>query len=372
MARPRMMVEAPPVTPLPYGLLSAALVLDDLDGHAQMGVQYEPEPCAPASRTRAACESGPDYGDVSISVANTGEATISAGDAPPSAAYVIEWGDGTTTVTPDLDGQDHTYADPDDYTVRITDRTTTLAAVVVVTVVDGQTSGPFDAEFGINKVPTTGIDLVEGDPFTLYVMFNCAPVGVDLEARAASALRLGEQRGVETATAERLPLAEGAVDLTPTPGTPMHPVDGVALLEQYAAANYGGVPTFHLPRGLNTVLMTHGTVIRSGVRLETGQGALVAAGGGYSDLAGPASTPGDASTVIPAGAGEAWLYVTGQVVVRRAPRVEATPMTMARNPVATNDATVLAERPYVVSWECVTAAVLVTSDFAVTVDGGGA
>lgn len=48
-------VEAPPVTPLPYGLLSAATVIDAGGGHWQMGAQYEPDYCGPAFTTEAAC-----------------------------------------------------------------------------------------------------------------------------------------------------------------------------------------------------------------------------------------------------------------------------------------------------------------------------
>jgi hypothetical protein len=277
MARPRVLVEAPPVTPLPYGLLSAALVLDDLEGHAQLGVEYEPEACGVAQITRAACED--------------------------EAADFSE---------------------------------------------------------GI-----TGIPIIEGDPFTLYQLFTCRPVGVDLEARARSALRLGEQRGVEAAVAERLPLALGAVDLTPTPGTAVHPVTGLGILEKFAGAQYGGVPTIHVPRDAGAGLFAYGATLRSsnGARMETGQGALVASGGGYSTLAGPPTDVEDPETVQAAGDGEAWLYVTGQVVVRRAPNSEVIPLTMNRAPgVATNDAMVLTTRSYVATWECVTGAVLVTVD----------
>jgi len=272
MVRPRMYVEAPPVTPLPFGLLSAALVLDDLTGHAQMGVQYEPEACGVAHATRAACE---------------------------------------------------------------------------------------DAADGETLDEDAGIPVVTADPFVVYTLFRCAPVGVDLEDRARRALRMGEQRGVEEAVAGLLPITDGAVDLTPTPGSATHPMEGLAILEGWSAANYGGVGVIHSPRKATTLL----PVERNAGRLETRQGTLIASGGGYHDLAGPPTDAADPATVQAPAAGTAWLYVTGQVVVRRDPQVQATPLVMERTPAAKNVGRVLAERTYAASWECITGAVLVSTAF---------
>jgi hypothetical protein len=287
MAQPREWVEAPPVTPLPYGLLSAALVLDDLNGHAQMGVQYEPEACGVAEITRSACEE-------------------------QAAAFTES---------------------------------------------------------------TDGIPVIEGDPFTLYHLFTCRPVGVDLQARAESSLRLGEQRGLEVAVAERLALAPGSVDLTE--GVAVHPVTGLGILEKFAGQFYGGVPTIHMPRHAGTDLAAYGAIQRSsnGARLETVQGALVASGGGYYELSGPPTDVEDPDTIQAAADGFAWMYVTGQVVVRRASQVESIPLTLPHGTGSgvTNDAMVLATRAYVATWECITAAVLVqVNRGTAALDGGGA
>lgn len=287
MVTPRTWVEAPPVTPLPFGLLSAALVVDDLDGHGRMGTQYEPVACGDVHETRAACE---------------------------EAAF----------------DQSH-----------------------------------------------TGVPVVEGDPFTLYSLFTCNLVGLGvdrLRSKAGESLQTGEGRGVEQALAARLPLAAGAVDLTPSgaAGDALHVVDGLALLEGYAARYYGGVPTIHVPRAMGTVLGSYQAHERVNNRLETRQGSLVASGGGYYALAGPPTDVPHPETIQDPTDGEAWLYVTGTVVIRRAPRAEATPLTRAHaldeedeyDPQATtNDATVLASRAYVASWECVTAAVRVVSTY---------
>jgi len=292
MAQPREWVEAPPVTPLPFGLFSAAVVVDDLTGHAQMGTQYEPVACGDVHETRAACQE-------------------------EAAAFSLED--------------------------------------------DGH----------------TGIPLVYGDPFTLFSMFTCNVVGVGpdrLRSLAGESLRTGESRGAERALADRLPLAAGAVDLT-NGGDAVHVIEGLAALEEWAAANYGGVPTIHVPRGIGTLMGSLGGHQRVGNHLETRQGALVASGGGYSNLSGPPTDAEDPENTIQSPqTGEAWIYVTGTVVLRRAPQPDATPVIMSRvtdgdSLAATNDGTVLASRAYVASWECITAAVKVSRAFSGPVVG---
>lgn len=48
-------VEAPPVTPLRFGLLDAAVVVDNPDPHLGLGIMYEPENCDVIYRTLGAC-----------------------------------------------------------------------------------------------------------------------------------------------------------------------------------------------------------------------------------------------------------------------------------------------------------------------------
>lgn len=293
MASPREFVEAPPVTPLPFGLLSAAVVLDDLNGHRQMGVQYEPAACGDVHETRAACDT-------------------------EAAAF----------------DEDH-----------------------------------------------TGVPLVVGDPFNLYSLFVCNIVGLGadgLRQKATQSLTVGEGRALEHAVGSRLPLAAGAVDLTPggAAGDALHPVDGLAALEGWSARYYGGVPTIHVPRAVGTILGSLGGHQRAGARLETRQGALVASGGGYYDLAGPPTDVEDPDTIQEPADGEAWLYVTGTVVVRRAASADALPLVMDRGAGvagASNVGLALAIRPYVATWECITGAVRVSARFSAGVlDGGGA
>ena len=361
MANPRTYVEAPPVTPLPYGLLSAALVLDDLTGNRALGVQYEPAYCGAVLDSTGACEDPVTFGNVTITVDNAALAIIDADGAPAGASYTIDWGDDDLDVVTTPDGVTHTYAAPGTYVVHITDDRNGFIATVPVTVTAATATGPFTVEAGFAKVPTEGVDLVDGAPFNLYHLFRCSPVGMtpgDFQERARAALRLGEQRALERVTGSLLPFREGAVDLTPTPGTAVAPAVALAILEAYAAANYGGVPVIHAPREVGSLLGSRQSILRVGTRLESVQGAVIASGGGYDRLVGPPTDlENPETTTVPAGDGQAWMYVTGTVVVRRAPVIEVGPV-MGRTP-ATNVAEALVERLATVSWECITAAILV-------------
>lgn len=360
MATPRVSITAPPVTPRPFGLFSAAVVEDDDTPHWQLGIQYEVDHCGPAYDSTGACQPSPDFGTLSVSVDDAALAVITAAGMP-EGTYTVDWGDDTEPVSgadTALDGLDHTYADPGDYTVLVTGPRG-YTAVVTVTVTADTPTGPFDADVVVVKTATEGIDVVEGDPFVVLHNFSCkAPGSFDRGAeRARDALRLGEQRAVETVVSRQLAATANATDLTPAGGA-VHPVDGLAILEAYLGASYGGVGVVHSPVDVTTVLTTLGAVVRQGTRLETVQGTYVASGGGYDNH----SPEG-----VAADAGEAWVYATGQVLIRRAATVDVVSQ-IATSP-ATNVFNALAERTYVVTWECVTVAVLVTTSYG-TPDGG--
>ena len=48
-------VQAPALVPPAYGILSAAVVVDDPDPHIGFGFQYDPDFCGPARLTAALC-----------------------------------------------------------------------------------------------------------------------------------------------------------------------------------------------------------------------------------------------------------------------------------------------------------------------------
>lgn len=355
----RRYVEAPAGAPLPFGLLSAAVVVDDNDPHLGMGVEYESLSCGTAHLTAAACftEASEAGGTISVSVDAARTATLTVDGTRGTAT--ITWGDGTTVTDDTPSGQTHTYTADGTYTVTVTD-TYGYRATVEVDVTNLATSGPFEAGSGTGfTVSDDGMgELVGGDPFTVYALHQCrAPGSVSRASETARGkLTNGEGRAIEEAFAQRF---ADATDLTPTPGTAVDPVAGLAILEQYAAENYGGVPTIHATRDTGTILGSRQVIERVGGRLETKLGAIVAAGGGYST----AGTVG-ATT---AADGERWLVVTGTVVVRRGSVGSTDPM-LARGAgnEPTNEYQVLAHRNVVVTSECLLAAVLVQAPVEAT------
>jgi hypothetical protein len=354
MAQPRTYVEAPPVTPRPFGLFSTALVLDDLQDTRAMGIEYEPLWCGPAYDSTGACDDPPDWGTLTISVALGGTATITATGYPTLGTYTIQWGEGAPVTTDSPDGESHAYGDLGDFIVTVSDDQAGYVASTSITVNDVGATGPFTGDISFQKIESAGIDLVTGDPFSVYHLFRCALVGLDqatMQARAQGALRLGEPRAVERVLGRLLAADAAAVDLTPTAGTPVEVVRGLGLLERHAGSFYGGLPVVHAPIDAVTELSAQHAVMRAatGTRLETVQAAQVAAGGGYDRLTGPGG--------VEAPEGAVWMWVTGQVVVHRSDDILVGPV-MSRTP-ATNTASMLTERLDTVSWECIAGAVLV-------------
>jgi hypothetical protein len=216
------------------------------------------------------------------------------------------------------------------------------------------------------KAADDGVPLVTGSPFVVYDGYLCRLPGRASEAeimdRARRALLLGEQRAAEefywTGSLGNDPhLADpSAVVLNPvnppTAADALSPIAGLAALENYLATNYGGVGVIHMPRGLAVLLSRDQVLYRDRTRLLTFLGTPVAAGGGYVVNTGPDGSP--------APDGTAWMYATGRVVIRRSDVViNPDSLAQAFNR-STNEVHILAERTYVITHECVLAAVLVT------------
>jgi subtilisin family serine protease len=217
-----------------------------------------------------------------------------------------------------------------------------------------------------DKEVDDGVPLVTGSPFTVYDGYLCRlpgrPSEAEIHDRATQALELGEQRAVEevfwTGTAGNTPhLADpSAVVLnatpTPTAADALNIVAGVAALETYLGAHYSGVGILHMPRGAATLLSREGVIFRERTALRTLLGTGVAAGGGYAVNVGPDGTE--------APDGTAWIYATGAVVIRRGEIIINPDTVAAALNRATNEVEILAERQYVITSECVLAAVLVS------------
>jgi hypothetical protein len=285
-----------PFTPAQFGLLSAATELTGLENHWQMGLSWQPL-CADATATYAAC----------TTVVRGSPETI------------------PDTTPPDPAGKTAT----------------------------------FDA-------------LLRGaTPFTVYVEHDCSPSsGPDvLRKRAADALTRVEesvveavvwsgQAGGQEAVFPHLAADAGLVEEGPGPATfqeaavtvatPLGPVDALSELEGALAGCYKGVGTLHIPRKLIPRLASQGVLKAQGGLLTTILGTKVAAGTGYPGT-GPAGTEA---------AGVEWMYATGAVFYARGdifqPR-DAESFDRARNTVKA-----LAERTYVVGWDCCVFATPVT------------
>jgi hypothetical protein len=201
--------------------------------------------------------------------------------------------------------------------------------------------------------------------FGAYGGVTCSAVGLDraeMEAQARAAFERGESIAIERAFMETRfregpsvdPMNDDAylawdapTDITPSGGA-VSPKVGMALLEGFAAQNYSGQPTIHIPRTVASLLLGVDGADFDGQTLRTKLGAKIAAGAGYEyPNTGPDGTA--------AAAGEAWLYATGEVFLGRGP-VEV------RQAIAfeDNDVLVLAERPYIGAADCFTAAIRVT------------
>lgn len=156
--------------------------------------------------------------------------------------------------------------------------------------------------------------VVQGVPFKVYrgVETNLFEQ-FDVQALADEVFTAGETLAAEAALQ---PVLNGAAqDVTPTPGTPVGVVDGVAILEEWIAERYGGLPLLHMSRYGATHTSSKGLLRPDGTDLVTFQGTPIANGAGYGNTG-----PGGVVATYP---GRYWVYVTGQVTLYQGPLVKA-------------------------------------------------
>lgn len=207
--------------------------------------------------------------------------------------------------------------------------------------------------------------LITGFDFAVYGGLNCKAIGFDEETGLSEIERvfgLKESRGVERALMEtRFILGPddndaddaeafrwpAAVDITPN-DTPVPAKVGLALLEGFAASQYSGQPTLHLPYTVGSFLAADTTLVNEGGKFYTHLGGKVAVGSGYEF---PNSGP-DGTVVTD---GTRWLYASGEVMVARSEIKSRSAMDYG-----TNDIYALAERRYIVAVDCFAAAIQVS------------
>lgn len=191
---------------------------------------------------------------------------------------------------------------------------------------------------------------VNGARFAAYGGVKCMGVGGNAEMvqEAVQVWERVESRAVEQGLVENV-LSEtvAGTNKTPTPGTAVSPSLGLAILEEWAAERYAGVATLHIPRGVAQSLSQNGAIDTGSTPWRTNVRTKVSAGGGYGLVN---KGPNNAA----AGAGEYWMWVTGEVVIYRSGVVSQNELHRTNN-----ENIILVERAFITAVDCLVAAVLV-------------
>lgn len=198
-------------------------------------------------------------------------------------------------------------------------------------------------------------------PFTVYAQFECSAVGVgDAATVGADALARVEQRQVETAfwtgvaggqpvvfphlaaDAEVFDSQDILLQPTATPTvTGADAAHALGALEQALADCYAGQGLIHVPPKALPTLAGSSLVRDVDGRLFTPAGNRIVVGGGYTG-SGPDGTP--------TAAGTSWIYATGAAFGYRS-GVYVSPVRESLDR-STNTLHMLAERTYVIGYEC--------------------
>jgi hypothetical protein len=192
--------------------------------------------------------------------------------------------------------------------------------------------------------------LCTAEPIAIYAGAQCSTTGwtyADALQHATETLRMGEQRALEEWFMREV-LCPLAVDLTPAAGA-LSIAQGVGALESWLGTEYGGVGVLHVPAGAAALLGCCNLVHLDGGNPRTLLGNCLVLGAGYAvNLGPPECTTADA--------GEAWLYATSPVRVRREAPAPIPDTDAASVDIRTNDRRVLVERGFVVEIACCNAA----------------
>lgn len=193
-----------------------------------------------------------------------------------------------------------------------------------------------------------GFTFVEGDPaFYIFAGVTCnAFQSTDEEYAAKAGERLDAFKHL--AVERHLwtnELPELATDIHPAGA--VKPKVGLGLLEEHAGLVYPFVPTVHFGRRVAVFLAGEDVLSYDAGDAALIGGAQISNGAGYVSRTGPGG--------VEAAEGEAWMYVTGQVVLREG----ALSSIPAHDP-QTNTRIALAVRPYVVTIDGFAAAIRIT------------
>ncbi|MFM9590716.1 cupin [Streptomyces scabiei] len=187
-------------------------------------------------------------------------------------------------------------------------------------------------------------------PVTIYAGSECTTMGWTYQEavkHARETLRMGEQRALEEWFMREVLCTIGD-DLTPAAGA-VSISQGIGVLENWLGTEYGGAGVLHVPVGAGALLGCCNIVHMDEGAPRTLAGNCVILGAGYAANVGPP----DCTTADP---GEAWLYATSPIRVRREPPATVPGTDAASVNTVTNDRRVLAERTFVVEIACCRAA----------------
>lgn len=211
-----------------------------------------------------------------------------------------------------------------------------------------------------SKTLTTdyGVDTIVGTPFVVYSSLVCGLTGMtDQRMRTflMERLKAGEQAVVENVFSLQAVGQSPGLSDNPNVVTVTATTDGVtqsvAELEEAFYSVYGLTGTIHIPHLLAARLQQGGALRWDGRLWRTAAGSIVS----FGNYAGN-EPDGD-----PPAAGLSWIYMTGQVTIWRTPDddVFITPFENSFSR-TTNQLTAVAEREYVIAFDCAVFATAVT------------
>lgn len=198
-------------------------------------------------------------------------------------------------------------------------------------------------------------------PFTVVAEFDCSPVGLrDAETVASDALARVEQQQVEAAfwtgsaggqavvfphlTANAEVLDSQSIVIQPTATTCVTGADAahaMGALEDCLGDCYAGQGIIHVPRIVVPTLAAWNLITERDGRLYTTAGNLVVVGGGYTGTGPDGTAPAD---------GTAWMFATGAVFGYRGDVQVTSPRDSIDR--SANTMRMIAERTYVIGFEC--------------------
>ncbi|KPI33272.1 hypothetical protein OV450_1360 [Actinobacteria bacterium OV450] len=187
-------------------------------------------------------------------------------------------------------------------------------------------------------------------PVTIYAGAECSAPGFSYSEalqHATETLRMGEQRALEEWFLTNV-LCQIGEDLTPAAGA-VSVAQGVGVLETWLGTEYGGTGVLHVPVGVGALLGCCNIVHTDTGAPRTLVGNCIVLGSGYAANVGPP----DCTVPDP---GEAWLYATSPIRIRREAPVPVPDTDGASVDIRTNDRRVLVEAGFVVEIACCRAA----------------